>query len=216
MIAGIDEAGKGAVLGSMCVAGVLLHEKKLDILNRLGIKDSKKLTPKQRRNLADEIKRLAAKHHILVVSAFQIDELRKVMNMNEIMVICYVKVLEQLKPDHVFVDAADVDSERFAENIRKRYKANIVIKSEHDADEKYSIVGAASILAKVHRDMLIKEIEKQVGIKIGSGYPSDLKTIRFLEEWIHEHGKLPDFARSSWKTSKRVMEKYKKSLSTFT
>ncbi len=209
MIAGIDEAGKGPVLGPMCVAGVELNENKLDVLNKLNIKDSKKLTPRQRQWLEDKIKRVADKHYVLVVSASQIDELRKVMTMNEIMVACYVKVIENLKPDYVFVDAADINPERFAENIKKRCKARIVIKSEHNADEKYPIVSAASILAKVHRDRLIKEIEKEVGIRIGSGYPSDPYTIRFLEDWVRKHGKLPEFARSSWATSKRVMEKYK-------
>lgn len=208
MIAGIDEAGKGPVLGPMCVAGVLLDEKKLDSLFRLEVKDSKQLSAKKREALAEEIKELADRYFILEVSPKQIDELRKIMTMNVIMVACYVKVLEDLKPDHVFVDAADVNAGRFGENIRKGYKNNIVITSEHNADEKYPVVSAASILAKVERDALIKKLEKNVGIEIGSGYPSDPKTIRFLETWIKEHKSLPDFARSSWETAKDLLEKF--------
>src|SRR3990170_8806409 len=157
MIAGIDEAGKGPVLGPMCVAGLLLDEKKLNKLSRIGVKDSKKLSSKKREALAAEIKKLADKFYILEVSPNQIDELRKVMTMNEIMVVCYVKVLNELKPEHAFVDAADVKAERFGENIKKKYSKNIEITSEHNADEKYPIVSAASILAKVHRDALIKK-----------------------------------------------------------
>src|SRR3990170_2646065 len=157
MIAGIDEAGKGPALGPMCVAGILLDEKKLDKLSRIGVKDSKQLTPKKRELLSVDIKKLAHRYYILEVTPNQIDELRKVMTMNEIMVNCYVKVLEELRPDRAFVDAADVKAKRFGENIKKKYSRKIEITSEHNADEKYPIVSAASILAKVHRDALIKK-----------------------------------------------------------
>lgn len=210
MIAGIDEAGKGPVLGPMCVAGVMMDEKKLDALSKIGVKDSKQLTAKRREVLAVGIKKLADEYYILEVSPFQIDELRKIMTMNEIMVVCYAKVLEELKPDHAFVDAADVIAERFGENIRKKYARKLEITSEHDADEKYPIVSAASILAKVQRDALVKRLEENVGVEIGSGYPADPKTIRFLEAWVQEHGTLPDFARSSWETSKKLVERFSK------
>jgi ribonuclease HII len=213
MIAGIDEAGKGPVLGPMCVAGILVDEGRLESLARLGVKDSKQLTPKRREALEIGIKKLADKYYILEVSPGQIDELRKIMTMNEIMVMCYVKVLGELRPERAFVDAADVIAERFGENIKKKYSGKIEIISEHNADEKYPIVSAASILAKVRRDALIKEIEKKVGVEIGSGYPSDPKTIQFLEKWVSEHGSLPDFARSSWETAKRVLEKVKRNQS---
>jgi ribonuclease HII len=211
MIAGIDEAGKGPVLGPMCVAGLLIDEKKLDTLVKVGVKDSKRLTYKKREALAVEIKKLSNRYFILEVSPMQIDELRKVMTLNEIMVVCYVRVLEQLKPDHAFVDAADVKAKRFGENIKKKYSGRIEIISEHNADEKYPVVSAASILAKVQRDALIRKIERSINDEIGSGYPADPKTLRFLEKWIREHGKLPEFARSSWETSKTLLEKIKKS-----
>ncbi|MBU4075191.1 MAG: ribonuclease HII [Euryarchaeota archaeon] len=210
MIAGIDEAGKGPVLGPMCVAGLMVDENKLDNILRLGVKDSKKLTPKKREALSVEIKKFADKIFILEVSPAQIDGLRKVMTMNEIMVACYVKVLEELKPESAFVDAADVIAERFGENIKKKYSRDLKITSEHKADEKYPIVSAASILAKVRRDELVRNLERTVGKEIGSGYPADPKTITFLESWVKEHGKLPDFARSSWETSKNIIEKFRK------
>ena len=126
------------------------------------------------------------------------------------MVACYVKVLEELKPESAFVDAADVIEERFGENIKKKYSSDLNITSEHNADEKYPIVSAASILAKVRRDELVRNIEKTMGIEIGSGYPSDHKTINFLENWVRENGSLPDFARSSWETSKNIIERSRK------
>jgi len=215
MIAGIDEAGKGPVLGPMCVAGLLVDENKLDRLVKLGVKDSKKLTPKKRESLSVEINKLADKIFILEVEPGQIDGLRKVITMNEIMVACYVKVLEELKPESAFVDAADVIAERFGENIKKKYSCDLNITSEHNADEKYPIVSAASILAKVRRDELVRDIGKNVGIEIGSGYPADPKTIKFLEDWVREHGTLPDFARSSWETSKNILEKSRMSQRSF-
>jgi len=215
MIAGIDEAGKGPVLGPMCVAGLLVDENKLDRLVKLGVKDSKKLMPKKREALSVEIKKLADKIFILEVSPGQIDGLRKVITMNEIMVACYVKVLEELKPESAFVDAADVIAERFGENIMKKYSGDLKITSEHNADENYPIVSAASILAKVRRDELVRNLERTIGKEIGSGYPADPKTVRFLESWVKDHGKLPDFARSSWETSKNILEKSRMSQRSF-
>jgi ribonuclease HII len=208
MISGIDEAGKGPVLGPMCVAGVLMDDTANGALLKLGVKDSKQLAPKKREVLDGDIKKIAAKYFVLEVSAFQIDELRKIMTMNEIMVVCYAKVLEELRPDHAFVDAADVIAQRFGENIKKKYMREITITSEHEADVRYPIVSAASILAKVQRDMLVKELGEKIGADIGSGYPSDPKTILFLENWVNEHGSLPDFARSSWETSRRILGKF--------
>jgi len=208
MISGVDEAGKGPVLGPMCVAGILLDRKKIGELSRIGVKDSKQLTPKKREVLAGEIKELAEKYFILEVTSSRIDELRKIMTMNEIMVICFTEVLEELRPDHAFVDAADVIANRFGKNIKERYSGEILITSEHKADVKYPIVSAASILAKVQRDSLIKQLEDELGMEIGSGYPSDPKTISFLENWVQDNDSLPSFARYSWETSKRILEKY--------
>jgi len=208
MISGIDEAGKGPVLGPMCVAGVLMDDAANGALLKLGVKDSKQLAPKKREVLAGDIKEIAQKYFVLEVSALQIDQLRKIMTMNEIMVICFAKVLEELRPDHAFVDAADVIAQRFGENIKNKYMREITITSEHEADVRYPIVSAASILAKVQRDMLVKELGEKIGADIGSGYPSDPKTIHFLENWVNEHGSLPDFARSSWETSRRILGKF--------
>jgi ribonuclease HII len=214
MISGIDEAGKGPVLGPMCVAGILLEETKINELVRIKVKDSKQLTAEKREVLEGEIKEIAEEYFILEVSASRIDELRKIMTMNEIMVISYTKVLEELRPDHVFVDAADVNEDRFGENIRKRYSRQIIITSKHKADIKYPIVSAASILAKVQRDLLVKQLGDELGMEIGSGYPADQTTIQFLENWVQENNSLPSFARSSWETSKRILEKFNKNQKT--
>lgn len=208
MISGIDEAGKGPVLGPMCVAGILLDGRKHDELLKIKVKDSKLLAKKKREDLAEKIKEIADEYFILEVSSSRIDELMKTMTMNEIMVASFTKVLEELRPDHAFVDAADVIASRFGKNIREQYSGEILITSEHKADVKYPIVSAASILAKVQRDSLVKQLEDELGMEIGSGYPADPKTIMFLENWVKDNNSLPSFARYSWETSKRILEKY--------
>jgi len=214
-IAGIDEAGKGPVVGPMVVAGVMVSEKHIASLERLGLRDSKALSPRRREFLAEEIRKVA-KYHILEVSAGQIDALREKMTMNEIMVISYAKVLKDLKPDRAFLDAADVNPMRFAQNVREKYGAPVDIISEHNADVKYPIVSAASILAKVRRDEAVRALEKQIGQEIGSGYPSDSRTVHFLEKWIKEHDSLPTFVRHSWKTAQVALKKHgQSSLSRF-
>ena len=212
MIAGIDEAGKGPVIGPMCIGGVKIEESRAHILKVLGVADSKKLTPKKREQLAAQIKKYADGFFILEVSPSQIDELRKIMSMNEIMVVCFSKVLEHLKPDVVFVDAADVKAERFAYNLRRQYAKTspahaekIEIICEHQADTVYPVVSAASIIAKVRRDELIEELKQEWG-DFGSGYPSDPKTKEFLLKW----GEFPSIVRQSWQTVVNIREELRK------
>ncbi|ATZ60887.2 MAG: ribonuclease HII [Methanosarcinales archaeon Met12] len=210
-IAGIDEAGKGPVIGPMVVAGVMVSENRLPSLEQLGVRDSKATSPKRRKFLAEEIERIA-ECYSLNVSAEQIDELRKVMNMNYVMVVCYAKVLHRLNPDMAFLDAADVIPIRFAQNVREKCDKPIKIISEHNADAKYPIVSAASIIAKVRRDAAIRVLESEIGQEIGSGYPSDARTQRFLDGWIKKHNSLPPFVRHSWKTAQAAMKKHASSL----
>lgn len=119
LIAGVDEAGKGPVIGSMMIAGVAIDKDRMPELTRLGIKDSKLLTPMRRNYLAVKIKEVAKSFYVLEVSARQIDEFRKIMTMNQLMVICHAKVLIELKPDKAYLDAADVKEERFGREVKK-------------------------------------------------------------------------------------------------
>jgi ribonuclease HII len=97
------------------------------------------------------------------------------------------------------VDACDVNSFRYAEMVKGNLVRQCEIVSEHHADVKFPVVSAASIIAKVTRDRAIAALAKKYG-EIGSGYPADPVTIRFLETWIAEHGSPPPIARKSWKT----------------
>ncbi len=213
-IAGIDEAGKGPVIGPMCIGGVMLEGSKVHALKNLGVADSKRISPRKREQLAGQIEKYSDRVFILEIEAGQIDELRKIMSMNDIMVVAFSKVLEQLHPDKAYVDAADVNEERFGIRLLEEYQKNNPerasapeIISEHQADNIYPVVSAASIVAKVRRDELIEAIKSEIGVDFGSGYPSDPKTRDFLSDWYAEHEELPDFVRHTWKTAENVMKK---------
>lgn len=215
MRVGIDEAGKGPVIGPLCIAGVCVDAESEKQLRLLGVDDSKKLSPKKREQLDYHIKKYAIAYSVVEVDASQIDELRKIMTMNDVMVICFTKVLKNLAScsfNHVYMDAADVSEDRFTMNVRRKFLQdfpdlgpNIDFISRHRADTLCPAVSAASILAKVRRDEIISEISKAQGTDFGSGYPSDPKTKKFLEDWASNHDSFPEYVRKSWKTASSII-----------
>ena len=215
---GIDEAGKGPVIGPMCIAGVCASKEQENKLRILGVDDSKKLTAKKRAQLAVSIKKYITSWYIYEVEPKQIDDLRQIMTMNEIMVLCFSKVMEELSmPEEkafsvVYLDAADVLEERFARRVHEEYGKKkpdradkVEYISKHKADTISPIVSAASILAKTRRDEIIEEIKKRENVDFGSGYPSDPKTKQFLEKCAKENGVFPDYVRRSWKTAENLL-----------
>lgn len=197
-ILGIDEAGRGSVLGPMVIAGVIVPEKMEKILERMGVKDSKRLTPNRRTILSRKLRKMFD-YEIVVISAREIDDLRASgINLNEIEKNAMESIILKLKPEKAIVDAVDVKAERFQENLCNDTGINVI--AEHKADDKYIQVSAASIIAKAQRDEYIKEINKDY-IKsggIGSGYPSDPTTKKFLTNYTYDE--MPDFVRKSWAT----------------
>jgi ribonuclease HII len=197
-ILGIDEAGRGSVLGPMVIAGVIVPEKMEKVLERMGVKDSKRLTPNRRTILSRKLKKMFD-YEVVVISAREIDEMRADgINLNEIEKNAMESILLKLKPEKAIVDAVDVKAERFQETLCKDTGLNVI--AEHKADDKYIEVSAASIIAKAERDDQIKEINKDF-IKsggIGSGYPSDPTTKKFLANYTYDE--MPEFVRKSWAT----------------
>jgi ribonuclease HII len=199
-LVGIDEAGRGSVLGPLVVCGVAILEDRLKYLDRLKLRDSKKISPKRRVVLSRKIRKIAECHPVHI-SASDIDLLRsKDINLNEIEKIAMRKIIGNSKPDVSYIDCIDVKPERFKNEIEK-FQNNLKVVAEHGADDKYVIVSAASIVAKVERDMEINKIKKEFK-DIGSGYPSDPKTISFLKNTPYND--LPDFVRRSWATVERM------------
>ncbi len=215
-IIGVDEAGKGPVIGPMIIAGVVFecsedYSEKPFELKGLEVKDSKKLVKEERKLLSTKIKEKCIEHRTFALKAPHIDNLRQRKNMNQIMVDFFIEVLKQINFDIAILDAADVDKKRFGQKIKKRLKTKKKVISEHKADEKYPIVSAASILAKTRRDKEIKRYEERIGTEIGNGYPSDNKTREFIKKWVSENKELPVFCRKTWKTSKNILKEIKQS-----
>jgi ribonuclease HII len=214
-IAGIDEAGRGPMIGPMVVCGVLVRDDRLDDIIGLGVRDSKTLSAKKREGHAKVIKKIADKIVLETISASEIDNLRKRMTLNEIEVRAFVSIVKKLRPQEVYMDAADVNAERFGETIANRSglsKTQCRFVSEHKADVKYPIVSAASIIAKVERDRVIRLFHEDYG-DFGSGYPSDPKTVQSVQEWASK-GNLPNIVRMSWESVVRIMNDAKTQQST--
>jgi ribonuclease HII len=207
LIAGIDEAGRGCVIGPLVIAGVLIKEENLPALRRLGVKDSKLLSPKKRESLALEIARLSEKHLVIKLSPKEIDHAvnsqRKHHKLNRLEAETMAQIVNVLKPDEAYVDAADVLEDRFKHHIQERLTTKTAITSKHKADKIYPVVSAASIIAKVNRDKEIAAISARHG-DFGTGYLTDAKTMTFLKQWLKTNGDFPDFVRKSWKPAKKV------------
>jgi len=208
-IAGVDDAGRGPVIGPLVIAGIMVEEKDLPRLKNLGVKDSKLLSPHRRETLAEEIKKLALQFHVIKLSPTEIDKVVekgvKLHKLNWLEADTMARVITALKPDIAYVDASDVLAERFGEHIKEKLPLKIQIVSEHKADAKYTVVSAASIIAKVERDRAVEELAKKYG-DMGSGYVTDPKTVEFLKKWVTKYGSYPDFVRKSWKPAKRLKE----------
>ena len=208
LIAGIDEAGRGPVLGPLVLAVACIEKKDEEKLVELGVKDSKLLNVETRESQYLEIKKIVCEYGCAHIEAEEIDTLRDRKSLNEIEAMRAGFLLNNLKkkPELVYVDAPDTIAENFAKRIEKYISFPTIIKSEHKADENYPIVSAASILAKVDRDEAIKKLRAEFG-EIGSGYPHDAVTINFLNDWMQKNKSMPYFARKSWDTARKIIEK---------
>lgn len=207
-IAGIDEAGRGPMIGPMVICGVLVDSERLPELVKIGARDSKTLSHSRRLKLKEKIELVAAKIEIRSVSAADIDRLRKRTTLNEIEVKEFASIAKALRPQELYLDAADVKADRFGEkvgNLSGLASKVAVIVSEHKADSKYPIVSAASIIAKVERDHVISEYHKKYG-DFGSGYPSDPKTIDFVKNLVRNGKELPPIIRKSWDSVRRILD----------
>ena len=202
MICGVDEAGRGPVLGPLIICGIAVESDKA--LKKLGVRDSKKLSPKKREELAAEIVKIA-KIELVEISAAEIDALRTRMTMNELEAKAFTTIVERLSPEIAYLDAADVDEENFGRAVMVGLKCKPQIISQHKADDTFPVVSAASIVAKVNRDRRVREIEREIGRPIGSGYQTDDVTMTFLKDWINENGSCPPHTRRSWEPAKNLM-----------
>ena len=213
-VCGVDDAGRGPVIGPLVIAGIRIEEERLDQLRSLGVKDSKKLSPEARMELSIEIPKIVDEYHIVELEAGHLDLVvnrsPKFQGLNLLEAKAMADVIEKLKPHIAYVDASDTRPERFKNNILERLSFKPQLVSEHHADEKYPPVSAASILAKVRRDSRIEELKKEYG-EIGSGYAHDPITVRFLSEYYLANRDFPPIVRRSWKTLRNLVREISQS-----
>lgn len=203
-ICGIDDAGRGSMLGPLVIAGISLDKKNLRKLSSLGVKDSKKLSPKLRESLYKQIIKIVDDYYVAKISPKSIDASVKKHCLNGLEAKYMAKVVSKLNPDTSYVDSCDVNPQRFGKEI-SRLSGNHKIKSYHHADSRFVVVSAASILAKVTRDRAIAKLRKDYDL--GSGYPSDSLTVKFVTKYYKKNHKMPNFVRKSWKPVQEITTK---------
>ena len=197
---GVDEAGKGPVLGSMFAAAVRAAPEELPN----GVGDSKDIAPAKRERLDEQIHSIADAVAVAEIPVARIDDSET--DMNTLTVAAHAEALSGVATDGLAgtVDAGDTDAARFGRRVADRVQAALDLSAEHGADGTDPLVGAASIVAKVARDSHVAALAEVHG-EVGSGYPSDPTTRAFLAGYVERHGELPDCARTSWSTCDDVL-----------
>jgi len=190
------------------VAGVVISKEKEQKLKKIGVKDSKQLTPKRREELAAQIEEIADNILVMRVQPCRIDKLRSEgIKLDMIEAIKMAEIIEMGNANKVYVDALSINPKRFQGQIIEHLRtAEPEFVVENYADETYPVVSAASIIAKVERDKVIEEIKKKVKFNFGVGYSHDARTIKFVENMIKRRKPLPPYIRQSWITTQVLKE----------
>ena len=200
-ICGIDDAGRGSIIGPLVIAGITIEKKNLKKLKSLGVRDSKKLTRKSREILYKKIIKNVDDYYVVKIPPKTIDHSVFKHNLNHLEAKNMAKIVTKLNPAVSYVDSCDVDYKRFGKEI-SLLTSKAKIKSYHHADSRFVAVAAASIIAKVTRDRAIHRLNKN--FDLGSGYPSDKKTIKSIKKLL-SNNKSESFIRFSWKPVQKII-----------
>lgn len=206
-IIGIDEAGKGPVLGSLFIGFSIIHladglkdlNEYQQKLKELGVTDSKKITPKKRNDLYNKLKEMMDFKYAQLTPVLIDENKFNGGDLLQLEIDAIIKVVETEEPNLIIIDALTANPEKFKETIEKRLKFECKVIAENKADLNYEIVGAASICAKELREQELAQIHENIGINCGSGYPGDEKTRKFVKERGKDES-IRFLFRKSWKT----------------
>lgn len=211
LICGIDEAGRGSVLGPLVIAGINIKNSDIKKLEEIGVRDSKALTRKKRGFLFDKILDISEFVCIYKIDCKTIDENVYQRKLNKLEGGIMSTIIKYLEADVAYVDSCDVNINRYTNYLKSNLdlKNNTSVIAMHKADRINPAVSAASIIAKVTRDREIQVLEEKFQ-NIGSGYPSDKKTMYFIHNWIKEYKEFPNFVRKSWKPVREIICKQSK------
>lgn len=205
IVVGIDEAGRGPVLGPLVIAALAIKEDELKKLEWLGVKDSKLLSSEVREELFDQIREAVTDFRVEVIEPDAIDLSLKEegTNLNWLEADTAARMISELAPDKAIIDCPSPNTKAYREYIIKKLTIDPPeILAEHKADVRYLIVSAASIVAKVIRDRQIEHLQREIGIDFGSGYLTDPKTQEFLKKHYLTYSHL---FRRQWQSYKDVV-----------
>jgi len=215
LIIGIDDAGRGPVVGPMILGGVIITKAQERELKKIGVKDSKTVTPKRRDFLEEKIKEIATGYQVSLAFPEEIDKSNaEGLKLNELEAIHFAQIINTINKGDtkmkVVIDCPSPNIAKWSDYLKKNIKnlSNLEIFCEHKADKNHISVAAASILAKSVREREMDLLKEKYGTQIGSGYTSDPSTIRFLEKYALKH-KNEGIFRKTWITWKRAIEKLK-------
>jgi ribonuclease HII len=210
---GIDDAGRGPVIGPMILAGCILTPEAETELKKLGVKDSKQLTPKRREFLADEIRKQVTSFDVQITSASEIDKAQEQkIKLNEVEALKAADIINNLndgKQDlKVVIDCPSVGILKWETYLKEHIKnlSTLIISCEHKADQNHISVSAASILAKSEREKEMDKLKKEYGPEIGSGYTSDSLTQKFVKKYAEKYADRGIF-RKCWATYQKAVDK---------
>ena len=201
-ICGVDDAGRGSMIGPLVIAGIRIEKKNISKLRKLGVRDSKKLSSKKRDILYKEILKIVDSYHVIRIPPRTIDKYVFEHNLNHLEAKKMAEVISNLNPDISYVDSCDVNAARFGREISDLSNKSKV-KSYHYADSRFVVVSAASIIAKVSRDRSIMRLNKTSNL--GSGYPSDKKSVNYVKKIVSSKKPLPTSVRKSWKPVQKIL-----------
>ena len=180
-ICGVDEAGRGPVIGPLVMCGVLMDEKDEPKLRKIGVKDSKLLTPKQRESLFPKIKEIIKDYKLIKIEPEEIDKAveSEETNLNWLEAEKTAEIINELKPEKALVDCPSTNIPAYTSHLKNLLKVDAKLKCMHHGESKNISIAAASVLAKVTRDMEIEKIKKHYKIEFGS--------LHFNEKVLIEH-----------------------------
>jgi len=209
LVAGVDEAGRGPVLGPMVLAIAVIDEEKEQYLKSIGVKDSKMLTPERREELAKVIHD-TCDCHVAKITAKQLNSWMKVKSLNQIEADAAADLIFHLpeleKVETIYIDSPDPVARKFVWRMNLNKSIKEKIHASHKADVIFPICSAASIIAKTTRDAEIEKIKKEIECDFGTGYSHDERTIKCMEENIN-NPILHKYLRTEWKTTKEMMKR---------
>jgi ribonuclease HII len=202
-VVGVDEAGRGSFLGPLVVGAFAVDESRIEVVRAAGARDSKELTPEARTEVFARLAAVGSFTHV-ALDPRTVDRAVARRHLNRLEADAFGRVIRALGGMEAHVDACDVNERRFARAVSRSAGAGVRVIARHHADRDDPVVGAASIVAKVHRDAAIALLRAELGEAIGSGYPSDERTVEFVRTHLHTVTETPTWLRESWATMARV------------